>query len=605
MNNKNKIGFLVGIVVIIVLAMQMIRYDNFVVKNFKNENAAISELLSSNEKIEEVFDTDDSFLLIYDSSSDSSVRIFENCKNVFKYQKKDYRVVDVKKPKPVSISEKTVLIMVEEIPKIQNFHEIAKFMENGGRVGILQTVDGFTDYRSFGIREYGNPTNLNSIKFDERFMPAYKDDFIEMELVSNFSNLLSLEDNCEVYIEDKNGVPILWTLDAGEGRGLIFNGSMLESRIMIGFITRCISLLDETYIYPVINSKVIWLDDFPSPMSNTYYPDIKKEYNKTIKEFYIDVWWPKVLSLARKFNVTYTGALIQTYNDRVTKPFSPAVGEIGDTEFVIMSRELIRSGGELGIHGYNHQSLTLESWKSKRLHYNEWKSIDNMIAALAEVKLKIKKAFPNYEVNSYVPPSNVLDENGIKAIKTVFPNLNVIASVYNGDSEGLSYAQEFDYNEKWDVVNLPRFSSGYNFGMNNRICIFNGILAFGAIQHFIHPDDFMDPRRNEGKTWIEQMKSLEEFFEFAYKDYPFIESQTASQAAKNVINYDRLDYITDYGEDGIRVKSNAKLFPMYMFLSSKKDVVAGENCTVHKYADKEYFVVFTDKYFSLKYKKVN
>ncbi|MBF4694202.1 DUF2194 domain-containing protein [Fusibacter ferrireducens] len=606
MDKKRNIKIVVGIVVLLAILLQATRFDNFIVSNFQNPSKEVDMTLINNDKVVEHYPNDDRFLIVYDSSEEMSDGVYKNIERIMKQLKKQYRVEDVSSAKEIYITEKTVLIMLEDLGKIKNLKSMIAYVEDGGRLAFLETPDqnnNFDSMRSpLGIIDAGDTLVTDGIAFDEKFMPAYGADYLENNALRNFSIPVTLENDCEVYMTSKADIPLLWTHDFKEGRLLFFNGTMYEDKMMTGFLTRCLALLNENFIYPVINSKVIWLDDFPAPMTNGYYDEIKSTYNKTIKEFYIDVWWPEMLEISKEYDLKYTGVMIQTYNDRTSGPFLPAQGEISDSEFIALGRELIRSGGELGLHGYNHQSLTREYWKSDELGYNKWANKGDMKHALKAVREKIKRTFPNYEINVYVPPSNVIGEEGISALKDVFPEIDVIASVYYEDYEHLSYSQEFDYSDQ-NVLNLPRFSSGYNFGMGNRLSVLNGILGFGAIQHFIHPDDFMDPERNEGKSWREQVESFEAFAEIVDRRYPFIEAQTASEAAVNVEKYIGLDYTVDYSDSGIQVKTNAKVFPMYMFLRSSKEIQSSKNCEVHAFGKEDYFVMFTDSVFSIDYKR--
>jgi len=606
MDKKSTIRVIIGIVIILALAIQFARFDNIIASNVDNSTREIDGSVINVEGLAERFQTDDSFLIIYDSSEDESSLIFKNTVRVMEQLKKQYRAEDVKTPKDVHMNEKAILIILRDLEKIRNSESLISYMENGGKLAIFETPEhsnAFSSiYHYLGIVDAGNAKLTDGISFDEKFMPAYKKDYIEFAAVKNFSIPVTLDQDCTVYMTAKDDIPLLWTRDVKKGHCLFFNGTMYQDKTMTGFITRSLALLCEDFIYPIINSKVVWLDDFPAPMSNTYYEEIRNLYNKTIKEFYIDVWWPEMLEISKKYDIKYTGVMIQTYNNRTKGPFLPAAGEIADSELIVLGRELIRSGGELGLHGYNHQSLTREHWKADELGYNKWEKEADMVEALKVVKEKIEKTFPNYKINAYVPPSNVMNDEGIEALKTVFPEIGIIGSVYYEDYQGLSYSQDFEYTDK-KIINLPRFSAGYNFGMSNKLSVLNGILAFGAIQHFIHPDDFMDQERNEGKSWPEQLESFEAFAETMDTHYPFIEAHTASEAAFNVAKYIGLDYTVNYTEQGIEVSTNASSFPMYMFMHSEKKIGRQKNCEVHQFGENDYFVIFVDQKFTMEYKR--
>ena len=53
--------------------------------------------------------------------------------------------------------------------------------------------------------------------------------------------------------------------------------------------------------------------------------------------------------------MTYTGVLVETYNDKINGSFEERLVE---ENLLTYGQDLIKMGGELGVHGYNHQSLT-------------------------------------------------------------------------------------------------------------------------------------------------------------------------------------------------------------------------------------------------------
>ena len=60
-------------------------------------------------------------------------------------------------------------------------------------------------------------------------------------------------------------------------------------------------------MYPVINASCIFIDDFPSPQYENTSDVTKKEYNRTVKEFYRDIWWPDMQKVANRYG-GYFGA---------------------------------------------------------------------------------------------------------------------------------------------------------------------------------------------------------------------------------------------------------------------------------------------------------
>ena len=64
------------------------------------------------------------------------------------------------------------------------------------------------------------------------------------------------------------------------------------------------------------------------------------------------------------------------------------------------------------------------------LPYKTWESYDAMKKAMTELIRFGKEMFPGTELSVYVPPSNVLSDEGREMIVKEFPEIRTIASNY-------------------------------------------------------------------------------------------------------------------------------------------------------------------------------
>lgn len=111
------------------------------------------------------------------------------------------------------------------------------------------------------------------------------------------------------------GAPLIWSNDCGSGRTVICNIGIYD-KVMRGFYAAAISLLGDATAYPVINSAVFYLDDFPSPVPSGDGTYIKRDYGLSIADFYTKVWWPDLQKLAQKYGIRYTGVMIEKLRGR-------------------------------------------------------------------------------------------------------------------------------------------------------------------------------------------------------------------------------------------------------------------------------------------------
>ena len=141
-----------------------------------------------------------------------------------------------------------------------------------------------------------------------------------------------------------------------------------------------------------------------------------------------------MLALADEHGVRYTGVIIENYEDDT----DGTVKTTTDTErFRYFGNMLLHRGGELGYHGYNHQPLSLSDTDyGDVLPYKTWDSVDAMDRAVTELISFGTEMFPGTTMSVYVPPSNVLSEEGRALLASKYPQIRTIASNWRLSKSG-------------------------------------------------------------------------------------------------------------------------------------------------------------------------
>ena len=252
---------------------------------------------------------------------------------------------------------------------------------------------------------------------------------------------VSLRDTAHVWAKTGDtGTPLIWSNDCGSGHTVVCNIGIYD-KVMRGFYASAVSLLGDATAYPVINSAVFYLDDFPSPVPSGDGTYIKRDYGLSIADFYTKVWWPDLQKLAQKYGIRYTGVMIENYEDAVNQT-EPA-RQPDTTQFRYFGGMLLQMGGELGFHGYNHQPLALWDTDYGTLYvYKTWKNKETLVASLNELIAFQDEVLPNAHGSVYVPPSNILSARARQLIGTDVPRIKTIASTYFEDGTDLPYVQE-------------------------------------------------------------------------------------------------------------------------------------------------------------------
>lgn len=341
---------------------------------------------------------------------------------------------------------------------------------------------------------------------------------------------VSLRDTARVWATTGNaGVPLIWSNECGSGRTVVCNIGIYD-KVMRGFYAAAICLLGDATAYPVINSAVFYLDDFPSPVPSGDGTYIKRDYGLSIADFYVKVWWPDLQKLAQKYDIRYTGVMIENYENAVNQA-EPA-RQPDTTQFRYFGGMLLQMGGELGFHGYNHQPLALWDTDYGTLYdYKTWKNKETLVASLNELIAFQDDVLPNAHGSVYVPPSNILSVRARKLIGADVPRIKTIASTYFEDGTDLPYVQEFGVASD-GIVEQPRIVSGSM--VDNpymRLAAMSELNMHYVSTHFMHPDDLLDPDRGARQGWEVYKGGLTDYLDWLTKSAPDLRRQTGSECS--------------------------------------------------------------------------
>lgn len=378
---------------------------------------------------------------------------------------------------------------------------------------------------------------VEELRFVKNFMIGTEG--LDLRITDAYESSLSvsLDSDCEVYMESggENPVPLLWRKETGEGSVVVDNLSFLEKAYR-GFHCAAYTLLGDAEAYPVINGSTFYIDDFPSPVPGGDSRKIREDYGMDIADFYTQVWWNDVYNLGKEYGIRYTGLVIEQYSDQVEGPFE----RNSDTQrYEYFGNMLLDAGGEIGFHGYNHMPLCLENFSYQGMYdsYKQWASYEDMRAALQELHDFCAQIFPQEEFQVYVPPSNILSEEGRGMLAEDFPQIQAVASVYlPGD---LAFEQEFEVAED-GIIDTPRVISGYVLDDYMRLAAMAELNFHFVNSHFQHPDDVLDVDRGADLGWEELFRRISEYTEWLYTSAPAIRNLTGTELAAAVQQYDYL-----------------------------------------------------------------
>ncbi len=501
--------------------------------------------------------------------------LLKNIRYSFEYAKLEYSLLNPKELASMVYSDllqyEALLIAADTVDNIP-VSLIKNYINAGGSVVFLKYADLNEDFKKLlGIKSYDSVPEY----FKEGF--TINPDFFMNRIPVEGKNIDTNVKRAEltgVKVLAKAGrsssFPVLWEKSYGKGKILYWNTDLLmDGKRFRGTIIQSIHHVYKGLVTGLANIAMMMIDDFPAPYWNTYYKKYRLQYyqkqlansndreninrlkkiiarlkqypNISDTNFIRDVWIKDIIYFQKKLKFKYTTYLIFNYSTETG--FKGTEDEFSIRDFYLANDELsvkmgkliLKHGWELGLHGYNHMSMTLK--RPKEYHSEPWPDERSMIKALTLANKEWKKIFkPANLPFSYVAPHNIIDTTGMSALGKTFPTIRALSALYmgrSGESE-----QEFGWSKDNRFFLIPRMTSGYSMDFSDKYTLYDVVHNFGVISHFIHPDDVFDQYRSynfSGWQWMK--KRFINDFSKVNRYLPWIRWMTVKDAFSEFIFY--------------------------------------------------------------------
>jgi len=479
---------------------------------------------------------------------------------------------------------KTLMVCSQDLSAMAEFApQLMDWVASGGRLALMMAPKdndafdilchklGITEHAA-GYREYG------SLRFVSGLLPMWdaRKIYDGDGSLLDYAMVVRLEGDCTVHIEtgDSVAVPLLWSRDIGLGRVVVNNNTLAQQKDGRGLATNAYLALEDTVIYPIINAGMVFIDDFPAPQPEGVNKALLEQFGYDIQGFFRNHWWPDMKRLAWEYGVRYTGVLIETYNDKVTGPFEPDMDD--DALIRYYASELLHSGGEMGLHGYNHLPLCPDSFHYMWEDYRTWPSIEAMADGLKELERYASKFLTGTSFKTYVPPSNYLSDDGKTTLLETLPQVRTVSGLYFPETGVDALIQEFQ-EEADGSISVPRISAGFLPNRYNCFMMSQELLLHGVFSHFIHPDDVLDSSRGGDQGWDGMYSGFSGLVKEIAQTYPALRWSTASEGAAAVQRYDRLQVTSTPVEDGLQVSLSSFYGEAWLAMKAGRPVKSVEN----------------------------
>lgn len=496
-------------------------------------------------------------LLLYSSAEEVSASAYVQFAVILEDMKWGTTVVDLSVEEIPDFEEYSVVIVLfSDLSHIgDRLIELCRWVhDDGGNVYFPLTIDK-NAYSSaienrIGIEASYEYTFVDSIYVDGDFMLGGDKAYVVTDAYESARTVQLNPNTTRVYaaVGNKDGVPVIWSASYGSGLFVVNNFGMCDKAYR-GLFAASLSLFGDVSLYPVINGSTFYLDDFPSQIPEGHSEYISRDFGTTIRDFYINIWWPDMMNLSDKYGIKYTGLAIECYDDAIdgTTDATPDTGT-----FLNFGNMLLRKGGELGYHGYNHQPLCLSNKDYKGIFdYKTWQDADAMTKAFGHLVDFCDELFPDVSMSVYVPPSNLMSDEGREMLIREFPQVRTLSGIYLPD-DVLDFAllQEYEVDEN-GIVDQPRIISGCDIDDFMTMGAFSELNMHYVNNHFTHPDDALDPDRGAETGWRELRNRFDEFLNWLYSSAPRLRNFTGTEFSAAVQRYVAVAPKTEITDDAM------------------------------------------------------
>ena len=585
-----------GVIVLVILLgcfFQFSRMDGFLkLDYFRNLNFVPKNILQGTHTQGEK----EKYLILYDPRDVPSVFANHRLAWLLEQQKKEAVSCSIYEDTAVEASYRGVLLAASNWNKTVVLPKLADYAAQGGTVAFMMHPEveagvGVPDIcqEMAGFTVAGGQKSVLGIQLNTDFLFAGKGfSFGEGTQYHTDTLSVTLQDDDVVHIAALDGSPLLWEHAYGQGKCLFYNGAVRDDKTNIGVLTAMLAHCGEDSIYPVVGTKLFFIDDFPAPVPEGNFDKIYDELHVDTADFFRHIWWPFMRECADKYSLKYTGLIIESYGDQVKGPFVPTQGRQARDNLIVYGRELLDMGGELGLHGYNHQSLAPAGYNQDELDYVPWESKEDMVESLQELRRYIKSAYPDYDFQSYVPPSDILSPEGHEAVKEVFPELKVYSSLFDGLYSERGYYQDFGRNAN-GTYEIPRFTSGYAPDRQNMWENISVINYIGVFSHFVHPDELFY-EESKDLTWAMMVQGFHNFLAEINDRFGWLRPVTDSECVAYFADYLDMDYRVTREQDKLILNCWNYHYPLRFVLRSSKEIAEVTGGSARKIGDDAYMI---------------
>jgi len=355
-------------------------------------------------------------------------------------------------------------------------------------------------------------------------------------------------------MRNEDATDIIWRNIYGDSRIFVVNGRLFETMEHFGLLNAIFAKLQEDYLYPIINAKMVFIENAPF-LSNENDQEMQQRYARTAGRFFEEIAVPGIVSLSLSL-----GLQPQFYG---TQYFQDSSGGIDSSGVSFLYRELDKIGGNIQVSAYDNR-------------------VDRMVRSI-----KVFESVSEQNVTSLLLQGE--DENTQKQVLSALDYAGHISSIVRewGTQPELC-VDEAGY------VHIPIFTKGYEMPDSLLFPFDTAASALGFISHGIDMQQIIYPEGTEN-DWAEVYKDFSAGFYTACQKYNYLQGVGGTELESRVRQYLDLKPYIVYEEEKIYVEAGGLQKKAYFILQTGKHVKGMSSGKYEKLEDGTYLITITNQ----------
>lgn len=246
--------------------------------------------------------------------------------------------------------EDVLMIEGSELETFEDIQQLEEFVEEQKTLIFLslptqETIETYGLSEMFGIQEiYGEHTQ-KELNLVAGFMLG---GFHQFEGLVYEMLDLELSFSTKVYAYGKRtetkSYPVIWRNTYKNNEVFIVNGPFMQTEAFIGILSALMAEIEEDYIYPVINTRLMVYESFPY-ISDKNKEALEEKYNRDAMKVQHDILFPDLLSINKLRGFVPNGFFRLGFAGEERN----AISSFDQQQLTTYKDQLFKDGGEVGL----------------------------------------------------------------------------------------------------------------------------------------------------------------------------------------------------------------------------------------------------------------